>query len=31
MKDIDIGSYRDLNEPSFDREVWRDTANQSKD
>jgi len=31
MKDMDIGSYCDLKELSFDREAWRALANQSRD
>jgi len=31
MKDMDIGSYQDLKELSFNREAWRAAANQSRD
>jgi len=31
MKNMDIGSYRDLKELSFDRKAWRIAANQWRD
>jgi hypothetical protein len=30
MNDINVGSFHDLKELSFDREVWRAVANQSR-
>lgn len=31
MKDMEMGSYRDLMELSFDREDWRAVVNQLRD